>query len=76
MQSREVDSLAELLSEYWHVLTSAVFLIVWLIRLESRSISNEKEIKRLGEKQEKDLNKIDAGITVIQADIKKLLERH
>jgi hypothetical protein len=61
--------------EYWAIIMTGVAALGWLFRLESRSISNEKEIKQLREKQERDLNKIDAGINEIRSDIKKLLER-
>jgi hypothetical protein len=68
--------MGEVFREYWAVIMAGVGALGWLFRLESRSISNEKEIRQLREKQEKDLSKIDTGISVIQADIKKLLERH
>jgi hypothetical protein len=74
----------EAISEFWGFwvfVVSAVFGVsAWLVRLESRGISNGKEIKRLWEVRREDLDAsirsrqdMDDKLGVISADIKLLL---
>ena len=44
-----------LLKTLWPVLVGFIAFLVWLIRLESRSIENNKEIKRLWHQRKEDL---------------------
>jgi hypothetical protein len=70
----------ELFKTFWPVIVAFVGFLVWLIRLESRSIENTKEIKRLWHQRREDLessrlarentNKI---LEEIQRDIKALI---
>ena len=70
----------ELIKTFWPITMAFVGLIVWLVRLESRSIENGKEIKRLWNQRREDLeasrlarestNKI---LEEIQRDIKALI---
>lgn len=48
--------MSEALLKYWPVATAFVGFLVWLIRLESRSIENNKEIKRLWNQRKEDLD--------------------
>ena len=70
------------LKEYWAIIVAAIAGIAWLIRLESRSLSNEAEIKRLWEQRKDDnaeakasRNEVLQEIREVRTDIKKLLER-
>lgn len=70
----------EVIKAFWPITMAFVGLIVWLVRLESRSIENGKEIKRLWHQRREDLessrlarehtNKI---LEEIQRDIKALI---
>ena len=85
-----MSGVAELMKEYWALLMSGVFFIVWMVRLESRSLSNEREIKRMGEQRKEDLKNAEKsredtkeiltemkdGMKTMTADIKTLLSRH
>lgn len=46
----------ELLKDYWAIFVGFVGFSVWLVRLEARSIENEKEIKRLWTQRKEDLD--------------------
>lgn len=46
----------EVLKVYWPVVVGFVSFLVWLIRLEARSIENEREIKRLWNQRKEDLD--------------------
>ena len=45
----------ELLKTFWPIGVAFVAFLAWLIRLESRSIENGKEIKRLWHQRREDL---------------------
>lgn len=45
----------ELLKTFWPIILGFVGGIAWLVRLEARSIENEKEIKRLWSQRKEDL---------------------
>lgn len=42
--------------KYWPMVVAFVGFLVWLIRLESRSIENTREIKRLWNQRKEDLD--------------------
>lgn len=46
----------ETLLQYWPILMGFVGFLVWLIRLEGRSVENTKEIKRLWNQRKEDLD--------------------
>jgi hypothetical protein len=72
----------ELIKTFWPISIGFVGLIVWLVRLEARSIENGKEIKRLWHQRREDLeasriaredtNKL---LAEIRNDIKNLIAR-
>lgn len=45
----------ELLKTFWPIILGFIGGIAWLVRLEARSIENEKEIKRLWSQRKEDL---------------------
>ena len=45
----------EAILKYWPILIGFVGFLVWLIRLESRSIENTREIKRLWNQRKEDM---------------------
>ena len=76
----------DIIKEYWAILMAAVGYVVWLVRLESRSNANTKEIEKLEHRLEKqraeDLEnsrahelEVNAILKSIQDDIKLLLQR-
>jgi len=74
--------MSNLLLIYWPILVAFVTFLVWLIRLESRSIENSKEIKRLWHQRKEDLEAAKAArdetnsiLHEIQKDIKALIAR-
>ena len=73
----------ELIREYWGVVVAVIGSIAWLVRLESRGLSNEREIKRLWLQRKEDMehaqrNREDQNrlLDEIRQDIKKLLGRN
>ena len=72
----------ELLKTLWPFAVAFVGFLVWLIRLEARSIENGKEIKRLWNQRKEDLeasrqarddtNKL---LAEIRSDIKDLISK-
>jgi hypothetical protein len=47
--------MTENILKFWPILVGFVGFLVWLIRLESRSIENTKEIKRLWNQRKEDM---------------------
>lgn len=47
--------MADTLLKFWPIALGFVGFLVWLIRLESRSIENTKEIKRLWNQRREDM---------------------
>lgn len=45
----------DLIRTFWPVLAAFVAFLVWLIRLEARSVENNKEIKRLWNQRKEDM---------------------
>jgi len=46
----------EMLREFWVIVLGAVAGLVWLVRLEARGLSNEREIKRLWTQRKEDMD--------------------
>ena len=72
----------ELIKTFWPIALGFVGAIVWLIRLEARSIENEKEIKRLWLQRKEDLEvsrqareDTNKMLGEIRDDIKALIAR-
>lgn len=72
----------EIIRAFWPVAVAFVGFLVWLIRLESRSIENGKEIKRLWNQRREDLEttkqareETNAMLAEIRDDIKDLIGR-
>jgi hypothetical protein len=72
----------ELIRTFWPIILGFIGAIVWLIRLEARSIENEKEIKRLWLQRKEDLEMsrqaredTNKMLTEIRDDIKALIAK-
>jgi hypothetical protein len=72
----------DLIRAFWPIAIGAVGFLVWLIRLESRSIENGKEIKRLWNQRREDMemsrqarDETNAMLAEIRDDIKDLIGR-
>lgn len=72
----------ELIKTFWPIILGFIGAIVWLIRLEARSIENEKEIKRLWLQRREDLElsrqareDTNKMLSEIRDDIKALIAR-
>ena len=72
----------QLIKTFWPIALGFVGAIVWLIRLEARSIENEKEIKRLWLQRKEDLEMsrqaredTNKMLSEIRDDIKALIAR-
>jgi large-conductance mechanosensitive channel len=75
------DSMETVL-QYWPIVTGFVGFLVWLIRLEGRSVENTKEIKRLWNQRKEDLDaskeareETNKMLSEIRDDIKALIAR-
>ena len=72
----------ELIKTFWPIILGFIGAIVWLIRLEARSIEKEKEIKRLWLQRKEDLEMsrqaredTNKMLSEIRDDIKALIAR-
>jgi hypothetical protein len=72
----------ELVRTFWPVVLAFVAFLVWLIRLEARSVENNKEIKRLWNQRKEDLEmsrqsreETNKMLAEIRDDIKSLIAR-
>lgn len=72
----------ELIKAFWPIAIAFVASLVWLIRLESRSIENGKEIKRLWAQRKEDLEvsrhareETNKMLAEIRDDIKALISK-
>lgn len=72
----------DLIRTFWPIILGFVGFLVWLIRLEARSIENGKEIKRLWNQRKEDLDAAKAAredtnkmLAEIRDDIKALIAR-
>lgn len=72
----------EYLKLLWPVFLGFIGFLAWLIRLEARSIENEKEIKRLWVQRKEDLDAARAAredtnhmLAEIRDDIKALIAK-
>jgi len=72
----------EIIRTFWPLAVAFVATIVWLIRLEARSVENSKEIKRLWYQRKEDLEtskqareETNKMLSEIRDDIKSLISR-
>jgi hypothetical protein len=72
----------ELIRTFWPVGLAFVAFLVWLIRLEARSVENSKEIKRLWNQRREDMelsrqSREDTNkmLAEIRDDIKELIAK-
>ena len=72
----------DLLLTYWPIFMGFIGFLVWLIRLEARSVENTKEIKRLWNQRREDLelsrqSREDTNkmLAEIRDDIKSLIAK-
>ena len=72
----------ELFKTFWPIVLGFIAGIAWLIRLEARSIENEKEIKRLWLQRKEDLEMANKAredtnhmLAEIRDDIKALIAK-
>ena len=68
--------------KFWPVALGFVGFLVWLIRLEARSVENTKEIKRLWNQRKEDIDAAkqaredtNAMLKEIRDDIKNLISK-
>jgi len=47
--------MADIILSFWPIILGFVSFLVWLIRLEARSVENSKEIKRLWNQRKEDM---------------------
>ncbi len=66
----------------WKPLAAGVAFLIWLVRLESKGLQNERDIKRLWDQRKEDLeaakasrNETNAMLGEIRDDIKALIAR-
>jgi hypothetical protein len=72
----------EWVTDGWKPLAAAIALIVWLVRLESKGLQNERDIKRLWQQRKEDLDAARAAredtnkmLGEIRDDIKALIAK-
>lgn len=74
--------MSDILAQFWAIIVAALGGLVWLVRLEARGLSNEREIKRLWEQRREDMaaakearEATNATLAEIRADVKALLRK-
>jgi hypothetical protein len=72
----------EIVLTFWPIIIAFIAFLVWLIRLEARSVENNKEIKRLWNQRKEDLEvsrqsreETNRMLGEIRDDIKSLIAR-
>lgn len=72
----------DIMRDWWGVVLSVIGGLAWLVRLESRGLANEKDIKRLWTQRKEDLSEAKAArdstnamLHEMRQDIKTLLSR-
>jgi hypothetical protein len=72
----------EVVLQFWPVFLGFIAFLVWLIRLEARSVENTKEIKRLWNQRREDMDAAKAAredtnamLAEIRDDIKALIAK-
>ena len=72
--------MTDMIRTFWPIAVAVIAAIAWLIRLESRGISNGIEIKRLWSQRKEDMDaakdsrdRMDRRLDEIGSDIKTLL---
>lgn len=72
----------DLVRTFWPIIMGFIGFLIWLIRLEARSIENGKEIKRLWNQRKEDLDaakeardQTNLMLSEIRDDIKALIAR-
>jgi hypothetical protein len=70
----------DVLREFWTLFAGGFAVVVWLVRLEARGVSNAAEIKRLWTQRKEDMeaakdsrDKSDRRLDEIAQDIKEIL---
>ena len=70
----------ELLRDFWAIIMAGLAGLVWLVRLEARTFSNETELTRQREQRAEDLcttatarAETNALLAEIRADVKQLM---
>ncbi len=70
----------ELLRDFWAIIMAGIGGLVWLVRLEARTFSNETELQRQREQRAEDLKtkataraETNALLAEIRADVKQLM---
>jgi hypothetical protein len=70
----------DLIKTFWPIVIGLGAFLAWLIRLESKGLQNEREIKRLWNQRKEDLDaaredrkRIHDILAEIQSDIKQLI---
>lgn len=77
-----MEKMMDVVLDFWPVILGFVAFLVWLIRLEARSVENTKEIKRLWHQRREDLEAsnraredTNAMLREIRDDIKAVIAR-
>lgn len=72
----------EFVRTFWPVILGFITFLAWLVRLEARSLENEREIKRLWNQRKEDLEAsrlaredTNAMLAEIRDDIKALIAK-
>lgn len=74
--------MTENILKFWPIIVGFIGFLVWLIRLEARSVENTKEIKRLWHQRKEDMDLAKAArddtnamLAEIRDDIKALIAK-
>ena len=72
--------MSDIIQEFWALITACIAGLVWLVRLEARGLTNEREIRRLWTQRREDMDAAkehreqqNAMLSEIRADVKRLL---
>lgn len=73
-------TLYDLIRDFWAGLAAAGTGLIWLMRLEAKALSNEREIRRLWKQRREDLDAAQHArqetnnlLTEVRADVKQII---
>jgi hypothetical protein len=81
-KSLESLDMEDWISSYWRQFAAAIAFVVWLVRLEAKAVTNEKEIKRIWQQRKEDMDaakearqQTNIMLQEIRDDIKDLIRQ-
>lgn len=69
----EPDAVAYV-SEHWRIFVAFVGLVVWLVRMEARTLSNQRTVTAVADRVQRHIETENPDIAEMKGDIKDLIK--